>query len=246
MDLSKTEEYLPGTNPVEPSQAEPESQSVKTKFDQIWSKKKWIFVGAGAFILVVSVISIAYIFYKPESETLPESLLTSLLPRSEKVTADLVYEDTSGFSFDYPKSIEVSDVTSDEDVYYTVLSLKRGGEEMKVSMLDTEHESIEDWFDKGSDAPESLSLVGAVSLGGVSASQYKNGGKLLTVAVDQGVLYLIESPTLPAGRQEDESYWDNVHDLFVSSFAFASPEPAGGSGGAGGGNVIYEPEEIIE
>ena len=202
------------------------------------SKKKWVFIGVGALVILLGLVMTFFIVYGPKKKVTRPSALTTFLPgKIETVSGDLVYEDASGFSFKYPKDIKVSDITPDEENYYTQLSLEKSGQKMKVSMLDTTHQSLDEWLAQDSEAPKGATLIGAVSLDGVSARQYSFETKLLTAAIDQEVLYLIESP-------EDELYWDKVHELFVSSFAFAEPEPA--AGGASGGNVIYEAEEVIE
>jgi len=201
------------------------------------SKKKWVFIGVGALVILLGLVTTFFIVYGPKKRiTLPSALTTLQLIKGE-VSGDLVYEDASGFSFKYPKDIKVSDITPDEENYYTQLSLENSGQEMKVSMLDTTYQSLDEWLEEDSEAPKGATLIGAVSLDGVSARQYSFEAKLLTAAIDQEVLYLIESP-------KDELYWDKVHELFISSFAFAEPEPA--AGGASGGNVIYEAEEVIE
>lgn len=159
-------------------------------------------------------------------------------PASSNVKAEETYRDEAGFSFGHPKDIKVGDITPDETVYYAKLSLKKEGKEMIISAKDTKYKNPDDWVAKDKDAPEDASLVGAVSLGGISAKQYTSDGKLWTVAIDQGVLYLVEGP-------KDEGYWEGVYDLLVSTFSLAESEKATG-GPSSGGNAIYEEEEVVE
>ena len=202
------------------------------------SKKKRIIAGIIFAALLISLGVTAYIIYGPKKEAASTTARTSSSsPIGGKVSGDIIYEDASGFSFRYPEGIEVSDETPDEEVYYTVLALKREGEEMRVSMQDSEFKTLDGWFEGDKQAPKGTTLIGAISLDGVSAKQYNYEGKFLTAAIDEGVLYMIESP-------KDEVYWDKVHDLFVSGFAFAKPEQDKAQNS--GANVIYEAEEVIE
>ena len=109
-----------------------------------------------------------------------------------------------------------------------------------MMMKDVSFSSLEDWFSKDKDAPKGITLVGAVTLGGISAKQYVYGSRLITAAVDKKILFTIDS-------LRDPNLWDKVHDRIISSFAFVNPEasPASGSSGAGD-NAIYEAEEVVE
>ncbi len=87
-------------------------------------------------------------------------------------------------------------------------------------------------------------MVGAVALAGIPAKQYAQGGKLITVAIDSGVIYLIEGPASPSqGGPKDGGEWEEVQNLIVSSFALTEKAAASG---ATDENVIYEEEEVIE
>lgn len=164
---------------------------------------------------------------------------TSLLSKisKEEVIADTQYEDAAGFSFKHPKNIKVTDVTPDEDEYYTQLDLTKGSEKIVITAKDTLVKSVEDWL-KNDDSYSGASLAGAATLGGISAKQYTKEEKLITVAVDLGVLYLIEGP-------KDGGYWEEVQGALVSTFKFAGASAASGSS-SGGSDIIYEEEEIVE
>lgn len=201
------------------------------------SKAKKALLLAG--VLVAGVLTaFAVIFFKSQKEPLVSLLQIQKSPASLTLEAEETYRDEAGFSFGYPKDIKVSDITPDEAAYYSKLSLKKEGKEMTIGAKDTKYKNPEEWLNKDKDAPEDASLVGAVALGGISAKQYASDGKLWTVAVNQGVLYLIEGP-------KDSVFWESFHDLLVLTFNFSKPEQATG-GASSGESAIYEEEEVVE
>lgn len=175
----------------------------------------------------------------------PKSLLETAgtTPKTQATTEkEETYTDSAGFSFKHPESIAVADKTPNDDAYYTLLTLtsktSKGGP-LTIIIKDTSFKTVDDWLAKDSTAPSGATLAGATSLGGISAKQYTKTGKLWTVAIDSGILYLIEGT-------RDGGYWDKVQDLAVSSFTLGKPQaPQPASGGSDSG-TIYEEEEVIE
>lgn len=192
-----------------------------------------------AIIVVVIILVLAaggaggYLIFswknKSNSSSLPS--IISQLGNQEEVAAEATYTDESGFSFGYPKSVRISDVTPDEEVYYSVLALAKGGDQITLTIKDTTATTIDGWVKTGLN---NSSLYGAVTLGGVSAKQYTSGEKLYTVAIDQGVLYLIEGP-------KDNGFWEGTQNLVASTFTFG-----GTSGSGASGETIYEEEEVVQ
>jgi hypothetical protein len=187
-------------------------------------------------ILVMILVLIAggaggyVVFSLKNRNNLPVQIPTiSQTISGEEVKADLTYTDDSGFSFGYPKSIRISDVTPDEEVYYSVLALAREGNQITITIKDTTVKTIDEW--SRNESAGNLTLYGAATLGGVSAQQYTNGVKLYTTAIDQGVLYLIEGP-------KDGSFWEDAQNLVVSTFSFGTSSTSG--------ETIYEEEEVVE
>ena len=158
------------------------------------------------------------------------------------------YTDTSGFSFKHPESIAVADKTPNDDTYYTLLSLTsktkkdlpaQAGGPLTITIKDTSFKTTDEWLTKDPTAPGGAILAGATSLGGISAKQYTKTGKLWTVAIDSGILYLIEGT-------RDGGYWDKVQDLAASSFTTAKPQAAQSASGGSDSGAISEEEEVIE
>ncbi|MBI4999382.1 hypothetical protein HZB97_01270 [Candidatus Gottesmanbacteria bacterium] len=71
-----------------------------------------------------------------------------------------------------------------------------------------------------------------------SQTQFINPRRLVTIAIDEGIMYFLESPL------DEAEYWNKIHNEIVSSFTLnRAPAPAPQSGGE---EVIYEEEEVIE
>lgn len=191
------------------------------------------------FLLVIAGIATGALFvYKPVNR-LSLSPTAKTTTQETGIKADKVYTDESGFSFKYPGDTTIKDVTPEDDSYYSVLSLKKEGKELKISMQDTNYKTLDKWLEKEIASPEGASVVGAASLGGLSAKQYSDGEKIWTVVIDRGVLYSIVGP-------KDGGYWEKLHDLIVSSLSLSKPEQVTGSGSSSGGSAVYEEEEVVE
>lgn len=200
---------------------------------RVMSKKIIIILAVILLLLLLGSIAGYFFFLRDGDSDISDKAggLPDII--KEKVEGDLIYEDAAGFSFKYPKAIEVKDITPDDEVYYTLLSLTKDKEKLTVTAKDIK-EASSDSFIKNTPEYKLAQVAGATSLGGLAAKQYTLAGKLITVVVDKGVLYLIEGP---AG-----SYWEDVQSLLISTFAFAGTT---GSQTQIQDNAIYE-EEIIE
>lgn len=204
------------------------------------SKKTLIIIAVLAVLVIGGVTGYFVLGSKTSSGGTRERSL-SLLPKTsddkEEVNADTLYEDSAGFSFMYPKDIKVTDVTPEEDEYYTQLNLTKGNEKIVMTAKDTSAKNADDWL-KSDTTYAGASLVGASTLAGISAKQYSKGESLITIAVDQGVVYLIEG-------KKDGAYWEDVQRAIISSFKFAGTAPASAPS-SGGSDIVYEEEEVIE
>lgn len=171
-----------------------------------------------ASILVGGVIAYFYMNSNKNSTKVPSYIQNAAPDLSNtlsfvKPTADLTYKDDSGFSFSYPKSVKVSDVTPNDTTYYTKLNLAKDSTNLTVSVFDTTALTIDD-FVKNSSAYQNATLFGAATLSGMSAKQYSLDGKIITIALDQSVIYLFEGP-------KDNGFWEETQNIIISSFALA-------------------------
>jgi hypothetical protein len=143
---------------------------------------------------------------------------------------DVLYQDGSGFSFKYPENLRVSDVTPNDDTYYSLVDVRQGGKSLRISVKDGEFK-----------VPSDASLVGAATLAGISAKQYtykvNSEDTLATVAVQSGIVYLIEGP-------RDGGFWEDTQNTIVASFNVGNQASA--STNSASSSTIDEGEEVVE
>jgi hypothetical protein len=200
------------------------------------SKNKIFFLVIILVIIIGGSLTGYFLFSnKKISNNSKEASLTNLFQK-EEITADLTYKDSSGFSFQYPASIKVTDVTPNNELFYTSLKLSKGDDNLTINIQDTSFKTADDWF-LSEDSTSDLKFSKTIDLGGISAKQYSSNSKIITVAVDKGVLYLIEGIN-------DKGYWEKTQEIITSTFSFAGIKTGGGSDSSDG--TIYEEEEVIE
>lgn len=188
--------------------------------------KKFLIILAVLAILAGGGLTGYFLFYSKGKTEGPNSP-SSIFEDKNGVAADLTYTDEAGFSFGYPKGITVKDITPVDSVTYTKLSLQKGKESLVIEVKDTTAKTI--------DTPAGATLSGATTLGGISAKQFVSSDILYTMAIDAGVLYIIQGP-------KDGDFWEETQNLVVSTFSFAG----GADTTSTGDGAIYEEEEIVE
>lgn len=200
------------------------------------SKTK-ILLGIGLILLIVLGAITAWFFYKSSGQEEITPLAESPFgPNEEGIGEKDTYKDAAGFSFSYPKNLTVTDKTPDDPDYYSLLSLENAKDKIEIHMLDTKYKTTQEWIENDNSAPKGAILSGAVSFGGVSAQQFTAPERILTLGIDQGVLFLVNGPK--------DGYWERAQDLILTSFSFAKPAQA--ASGSSSENTIYEEEEVVE
>lgn len=195
--------------------------------------KKYLVVGIILLVVVLGVVGGYLVFSKsllkqPETNINSLSLL-NLGEASPQFNDPLAnYTDLSGYSFSYPETLTVKDVTPNDDTYYSAVELTKGGETIKI---DIKTGNI-DPYKTNRDAKN----IGSVTLAGISMNQYEVDGRLVSVAIDQGVVYVIDGP-------KDSGFFEDSQDKIISSFKFAGQASTSTSGGSD--NTTYE-EEVVE
>lgn len=205
--------------------------------------KQWlVYGGVGLLIGVASIVLGTFVLSARRSASVSITSPVTQLPvpgtrnQPERVET---YSDESGFSFQYPSSLTVTDETPRDDSYYSMVSLKDPvGAKMTVKVRD----------ESAASTPKTVGQPTSVRLGTLDAKQYQGNGKLTTVATDQGVLYTIESIL-------DGGDWEKAHRGIVSTFAFTNPltesrktskSSSGSSVSPSVDDTVYETEEVVE
>lgn len=199
------------------------------------SKKTFLILGVSILVLLIFGGSSFYLYTKlshqnlanPQVESKPETLL--------------LYEDEAGFSFQYPNTLGVVEKDVNDETVYSSLELSgksHPGEKMTIKITDTALSTVDKWLEKNSQAGNLLTS-NAISLAGMKGEsfQYANPAKNLTLVIDSGILYYLDSPS-------DRGFWDKTFNFVSSSFKLTEEKTTTSVGG--GASVIEEEEEIIQ
>lgn len=201
-------------------------------------KKLLIIIGGGVGI-VIAVLAIFFIFQKKQAPVV-SPIQTPGITQEKKPENLITYKDTAGFSFNYPENLTVRDVSGDEQTVYSSLELSslQDEEKMIIKVSDTTFASVDAWL-KSKEATGAGSTR-EITLSGMPGSQiqFTNPRRLVTIAIDEGIMYFIESPLDEAGL------WSKIHNDIISSFTIDQTQTS--SPQVGGEEVIYEEEEVIE
>jgi hypothetical protein len=206
------------------------------------SKKKILMIGGISLILIGAGAVVLKVAQKPKPAITPDSIISSTPAPEEKL---LTYNDEAGFSFEYPESLKIEDISGNLDVYSILeITSETTSGTATLKVVDTKYKTIDDWLKK---TPEASTAGSAreIELAGMTGQQIQleNPRRLVTSVIDGGVLYYLESPL-----DSNSAYWNKAHNAIVSSFNLGETKPQAGSqtGGDSGQDIIYEEEEIVE
>lgn len=188
-------------------------------------------------ILLLSVAGGYFIVNVKNKSNLTDNLptVTNDTESKDVVLGDLEYDDASGFSFKYPKSLRVEDVTPSDDSYYSKLNLTKSGGKLIITVKDETAKTVDE-FIKSDDYYTGATLSGATTLAGIAAKEYLLNGKKITLALSDGILYLVEG-------NKDSGFWEDAQNVVVSTFSFGSKSSNATSSDS---NTTYEAEEVVE
>lgn len=167
------------------------------------------------FLFLVFVVASALVINnsQPGESWIKKIHLPSFSFLKKSIAApDHIYIDSSGFSFKYPKNVEIEDVTPDDTAYYTELLLSKNLMSLKITVKDITQETIDAWI-KDSKDYKNAKFSKTISLDGVEAKQYTTFTKLITIAVKDKVLYLIEGA-------KDNGFWEDTQNIIASTLFF--------------------------
>lgn len=165
-------------------------------------------------ILVLVLIGVPVILMMKNKKTGTVTPLGSGQKQETTAEKTAIYNDSSGFKFDYPESLTIKDVSgADQNVYSSLeISSRKQEGKMMIKIVDSPYDSLESYLSskEASNAGVSRDLI----LSSMPAKQIQltNPKRLETVVISDSVMYLIESPL------DDSGYWNKVHNQIISSF----------------------------
>lgn len=152
------------------------------------------------------------------------------------------YEDWSGFKFDYPDILTIKEIELDNPGIYSSLEISgTDGKRLTIRVADTQIANLIDW-QKSFNQQNSIRKIDQTTLADLPALKLQYGAPemMLTVAIDGGIIYQIESTA-------DDGFWNRTHEDLVASWQFTNPpsaaQPASAEAPAGAVTLI---EETVE
>lgn len=211
---------------------------------RVMDKKMIMSMGiVGCILLVVGIIS-----YFVMNQSLPqEKEKITALPNAkiELSKTEKDYTDPSGFTFNYADNLSLEKKESTDNAIYAtvVLTEKSMSGNITVTIQDTKIKTTDAWLTQNKYASDSATIT-QKQLGSLPAAEVKTKEKILLVAIDKGVLFLIE--TLFGG---EEGFWTEGYGTVSKSFAFVQPQAESNGGttsAASGVDDISIEEDIVE
>ncbi|MDZ7587004.1 MAG: hypothetical protein U0946_04560, partial [Patescibacteria group bacterium] len=127
----------------------------------------------------------------------------------------LTYDDSSGFSFDYPADLTVQEIELDNKTVFTSLELL-GNEpgKLTIRISDTQFPDLKIW-QKDFENKQVINEVRSVNWDDLEAIEFSYGApkSRKTVAVDNKIIYEMEVPA-------DNGYWDKMRETILASLKF--------------------------
>ncbi|MFH0864156.1 MAG: hypothetical protein V1858_03655 [Candidatus Gottesmanbacteria bacterium] len=205
------------------------------------NKKKLIIAVIGLGILLI--ISFSYIFFK-KIKTNDKALTLSVNPSETKISLK-TFNDETGFQFQYPEDLLINDVSGDDQNIYSALEISSSDKDNKmiIRITDTDIALVDEWLKtkEGSGAGPKREISIATMSG--KQIQFKNPNRLVSLVINDGIMYFFESPLDEAG------YWNKIHNIITSSFSIVEVEESVDSSTESTSNdegILTEEEEVIE
>lgn len=149
------------------------------------------------------------------------------------------YTDPSGFSFNYPDNLSLTNnEIKSERIYADIkLSMKELEGGISIVISDSSFNKLEDWASANS---AESSTVTEAKLGNLKASEMLNTDRLILGALDLGVLFTVE---VKFGDSKD--FWMESYNKILGEFTFVAPTANSTSTANFSEEVIFEGEEVV-
>lgn len=196
--------------------------------------------------IIVVIAVLGFVLLKPENNNLKTGSLLNPLTNQIKTTEPSKtlkeYQDPAGFSFEYSDNLSITNNEIEDNSTYASLQLTSNdvSGNLSLTIVDSKYKTIEDWLKANKEA--TIGNPKEVKLGNLKAYEIKTNDRLLTAAIDQGILFTIEMPLV------EEGFWTKVYNQISTSFSFGLPENTTSSTNTGYSNsdITFEGEEVVE
>jgi hypothetical protein len=157
------------------------------------------------------------------------------------------YKDRAGFKFSYPDNLKLETKETEAQKIYSLIELTSSKNQAKIEIKveDSKLTKIDDWFTSNKESTKP-GQIKKIKLADIEGRQFNQKNKLLTIALDQGVLF-----TFTLTPDKDKKFWTDVNNKIIQTFAFELSETTTGgntstTSESSEEDVIFEGEEIIE
>ncbi len=199
-------------------------------------------IGLVVFLIVVIGIG-AFLLQKRNAASESAQQKQDVVKEVEKIPSATTktYSDESGFTFVYPNDVVVSKKENTDSATYANIEITSNVAPGTITLRveDTKVKSVEEWTAKNISATQSASKD--IKLGNLSAREITSNNKIVSLALDQGILFRLE--VIP---DKEKSYWMSVYNTILSSFSFAMPQAAAPASNSGGGDDVSVEEDVVE
>lgn len=201
----------------------------------------------GVIILVVFIIGFVFLGKKEQKNSLqtPVSMTAEKEVSAKVVPSEtfIEYSDPSGFLFNYPDNLSITNNEITDNSTYTDIQLYAKGVNgsLSLNISDTKLKTLQEWLKENQISANIIPKD--VKLGNMKAIEVKTTDRLMLAAIDQGILFTIEMPLI------EEDFWMKVYEKVVSDFRFNAPSSQNSTGGAinsQSDDVSFEGEEVVE
>lgn len=189
----------------------------------------------------VMAVSWKYIFLQKKATFSSPQTDGQLLSKPQISVSKTVkeYTDPSGFSFNYPDNLSLTnnEIKSERTYADIKLSMKELEGGISIVISDSSFNKLEDWASANS---AESSTVTEAKLGNLKASEMLNTDRLILGALDMGVLFTVE---VKFGDSKD--FWMESYNKILEEFIFVAPTANSTSTANSSEEVIFEGEEVV-
>lgn len=202
--------------------------------------------GVIATLVLLIGIAVGVLFFQVFTKS-EEQPVSSITPTPEEINPSMTlkeYSDESGFVIEYPDDLSLKrEDVEDESVYSKIaISSSKASGNVSIKVTETKYTTFAKWLD-AQDASLKSWEAKEINLGDLTAYEITTDDKTQSIAVDQGVLFVIS-----LDAKGNEKYWESIYKTVVSSLRFSKPESttSGSSSGTQAESDVILEEEIIE
>ncbi len=196
-------------------------------------------------LIALSIFALISVSRNPQKTNSPLSEKKVVQKNTSAEGKLQTYSDPSGFTFQYPEGITVTDKNSPDSPFYSLLEMSEKGKPEKITFKveDSDLITVDDWF-KENKKSSVFGEVKKIKLADLDARQFEANNMMNTIALDQAVLFTVSTNT------KKESMLSKTYNTIIASFKLIAPSSSTQNSSSGpsdySSDVIDEGEEVIE